>query len=679
MGVVAVMSKSKIQNYRADLDGVRAVAVLAVLIYHAGVTLNAQPLLPGGFLGVDVFFVLSGFFISSIIFREIKESRFSYVRFYIRRAKRILPAITLVILFCLVCMYFIFLPSQNKTAAGSALSAMFFSSNLFFAFGEPYGADPSRLKPLLHTWSLAVEEQFYFVFPTILSLMFFSKNVKALFCAMLALTLMSLGFAHWFSAVNSTYSFFLLPSRFWEMSAGALIAISLVNQRDYTRSLCEIMTVLGLALAIIPMFLFGKETHHPSLLTAIPVLGTCLIIIFSRTSVVARIILANSLMVWIGLLSYSLYVWHWPIIVFFSNQMEILNPLQILIVSFALAALSYYFFEKPLRYSKTKTTLSMIVILYALAGSVAAYVWFHSSSFGRYANLGSNVAEFNDPEFRKLKQVPFGNNYTNSFKGTQENCISRTPETACSFGNEKYILLGDSLVGSLDRTWSQKFNLNKHGFISLTVEQCSFLDPSIWPEGLPLCTVANEDRIAYIEALEEKKIFVLTAHYKRLVNANLAVSNPIEATKSKTFKRNPVGKNEALRLYKKQIQFLLDQGHTVVQIGSFIEPGKNFNLDYAQAVQEDRLFEFAERFGTRAMVEEALQKDLDMAHNDPRVIFISPTLLLCDPNVETDNCLGADLLGPKFVAGNHPSTVFAEEIIHEILLRVKGNPPSYED
>ena len=295
-------------TYRPEVDGLRAIAVGAVLVYHAQFSISGHNPLPGGFLGVDIFFVISGYLISSIILRELAANSFSLLDFYHRRARRILPALFAIILASVVCGWFLLTPNAMETFSGSALSALFFGANFWFWAEDSYWAAPGSLKPLLHTWTLAVEEQFYIFFP--LLLMFLWRRAKGriftifvvLFIASLVLSQVG---AHRFPDAN----FYLLPTRAWELLAGGMLAkLEMIRDRTPPRGWRKVLPSAGLALVIASFFLFSKETPHPSFLTLAPIAGVCLIVWFAKPGDPATAILSSKPFVAVGLISYSLYL-----------------------------------------------------------------------------------------------------------------------------------------------------------------------------------------------------------------------------------------------------------------------------------------------------------------------------------------------------------------------------------
>ncbi len=296
-------------HYRPDVDGLRAVAVLAVLAFHAG----GFPT-PGGFVGVDVFFVISGYLISSLIMKQIAAGTFSITSFYERRIRRILPALTVMLAFTCVLAYLYLLPTELKNFADSLLAANFSASNFYFWQHSDYFVSPLS-NPLLHTWSLAVEEQFYIVFPLLLYVLYrwWPGRVKIVVAVLAALSLAVSGYGAYHDSVTT---FYMLPTRAWELLIGTLLAMKLLPElrTSIGRNLASITGILLIGCAIL---LFTKATPFPGLAALPPCVGAALII-WSGESGMSVVNSALSLrpVVFIGLISYSLYLFHWPIIVF---------------------------------------------------------------------------------------------------------------------------------------------------------------------------------------------------------------------------------------------------------------------------------------------------------------------------------------------------------------------------
>lgn len=259
-------------KYRADIDGLRAIAVLPVVLYHAGV-----PGITGGFLGVDVFFVISGFLITSIVATEISENRFSLLSFYERRARRILPAFTVVVLSTFAVGWFILLPTEFENLGKSALAAALFLSNAHFTLKLDYFAPAAEFAPLLHTWSLGVEEQFYLVYPPMLALLFAWRGLRAALWLVVGLSGLSLVAAVALLPVKPDWVFYLIFFRAWELGVGATLALSFLPTPRH-RLPREVIGVAGLLAILAPVFLYDSGTSFPGLTAVPPVFGAAAII-----------------------------------------------------------------------------------------------------------------------------------------------------------------------------------------------------------------------------------------------------------------------------------------------------------------------------------------------------------------------------------------------------------------
>lgn len=342
-------------KYRPEIDGLRTIAVLAVIIYHAEIFFGDSQFLKGGFFGVDVFFVISGFLITSIIMSEYhRTGKFSITNFYERRARRILPALFVVILVSLPFAWNLLLPSQLMDYAKSILSALAFGSNFYWDVTlQAYEAESALLKPFLHTWTLAVEEQYYIIFPLILLAIY--KWAKSHTIVILTATfLLSLQLAQVWTGMDASSSFYMLPSRFWELLAGSLLAniLYLHPQKDNDALLNRTMPILGLYLIVYSMVFVDFDAHHPGFVTLLPVIGTVLIIWFANENDLVTQMLSSKLFVAIGLISYSLYLWHYPIFAF--GRIVDPNPtwhdrVQWILLTFVLSIVTYFVIEKPFR------------------------------------------------------------------------------------------------------------------------------------------------------------------------------------------------------------------------------------------------------------------------------------------------------------------------------------------
>ena len=366
-------------DYRREIDGLRALAVLPVILFHAGVQMFA-----GGFIGVDVFFVISGYLITSIIVAELKSGTFTLANFYERRARRILPALTVVVLACLPIAWFWLLPSSMKEFSESVIAVFTFLSNILFWRTSGYFDTETELKPLLHTWSLAVEEQYYLFFPIFLMLTWrFGKRWILLILALVALA--SLGAAQWGSLNDPTAAFYLLPTRGWELLVGAFVAFYFADQAEapFGRMAGQLGSLLGFLLIIYAIFAFNNKTPFPGVYALVPTLGAALIILFATPQTIVGRLLGSRVLVGIGLISYSAYLWHQPLFAFARHRTAVHagDPLMLALgaSSVVLAYFSWRFVELPFRSKKAFNrnqifslglAASFAFIVFGLLGSV---------------------------------------------------------------------------------------------------------------------------------------------------------------------------------------------------------------------------------------------------------------------------------------------------------------------
>lgn len=344
----------KKDTYRPEIDGIRAIAVSAVLLYHAEVILAGRDWFTGGFVGVDIFFVISGYLISRIIFAEVSSTgRFNFSRFYERRARRILPALLLVMLATAPFAYQYLLPTDLVQMAQSQLASLAFASNIYFYFtSTDYGAAPGLLMPFLHTWSLSVEEQFYLAFPVIALLVARYTGHRWLWVS--ALLAGSLLACLLLNDVDRQLAFFMPFTRAWELLAGALLALhELRFGRNSRGRVGSVFALAGLLLVFVSIVGFDHATPHPGLLTLAPVVGTVMLLAFTSTSNFVGRALSSSILRYIGAISYSLYLWHYPI---FALQRTAdydytnFDKGAGIALTAALSVLSYHLVEQPFRH-----------------------------------------------------------------------------------------------------------------------------------------------------------------------------------------------------------------------------------------------------------------------------------------------------------------------------------------
>lgn len=332
-------------NYRPEVDGLRAVAVLPVMLFHAGFSWFS-----GGFVGVDVFFVISGYLITGILIKELSEGRYSIINFYERRARRILPALTLIVLLCIPFAWMWMTPTEFKLFTESVGTVAIFLSNFLFLAELGYFASDSEFQPLIHTWSLAIEEQFYVLYPIILWAAYrFGKTRLALWVTGL-LCIVSLVLCQILIADYPAKNFFFSPSRFWEILVGSLVA--LIFMRSGPRA-NNILAIIGLAMICAAIVFYDELTPFPSYYTLLPVLGTALVLAFGAAGTWVARLLSLAPFVWVGLISYSAYLWHQPLFAF-TRLRTLGEPspgvmMILILLSLGLAYCSWRWIETPFR------------------------------------------------------------------------------------------------------------------------------------------------------------------------------------------------------------------------------------------------------------------------------------------------------------------------------------------
>ncbi|STY28952.1 O-antigen acetylase [Legionella wadsworthii] len=395
--------------YRADIDGLRAVAVLWVVAFHA-----FPEIFKGGFIGVDVFFVISGYLITSIIFENLDRGSFSFKEFYIRRIKRIFPALIVVLVSCLIFGWFALLPDEYKQLGKHIVGSTGFVQNIILWGEAGYFDNSAETKPLLHIWSLGVEEQFYFVWP--LLIWFAWKQKFNLFLVTLCLALIS--FILNVRGINDDFvvSFYSPQTRFWELLSGGLLALINRYKRDkYQKFEIKIDTVLsqilyrahlnekgtffinflsifGSFILIYGFCVISKDSSFPGKWAVIPVLGTVLIIYAGSNSWINRVVLSNNLLIWFGLISFPLYLWHWPILSFLriieSQTPSWIIRIAAVILSILLSWITYKLIECPIRFGERGRGKVIILLLIMILIGFFGYQDYIREGFGsRFSNL----------------------------------------------------------------------------------------------------------------------------------------------------------------------------------------------------------------------------------------------------------------------------------------------------
>ena len=408
------MIKSNPFIYRPYIDGLRALAVLPVVFFHAGFSW-----FKGGFVGVDIFFVISGFLITSIILKEKKNKNFSLKKFYLRRIRRIIPALFFVTLISIPFAIYLMSSNDLKIFSQSLFSVIFFISNFFFWKNGGYFGLESELQPLLHTWSLGVEEQFYIFFPIFLILIWRIKKDYLIpiiiFGSLISLLSAQIGGNFKYLNLLLNFPYFKLPfdwnwqasianfylpfGRIWELMIGVLVAFYLQKKEIKERKINNIYSLIGLSLIIFSIIFFSENLQYPSIFTLLPTIGTALVIIFTSQNTYLNKILSNKILVSLGLISFSFYLWHQPILaisrIYIVSNLNLTLSILLIIFSLILSFFSWRFIEKPFRDEKIISNNKLITYFFSfflIIFLIASLLYFKKIGFSQI-NLPNNLIE----------------------------------------------------------------------------------------------------------------------------------------------------------------------------------------------------------------------------------------------------------------------------------------------
>jgi peptidoglycan/LPS O-acetylase OafA/YrhL len=425
----------ELMKYRREIDGLRALAVIPVILFHADFSIFS-----GGFIGVDVFFVISGYLITSIIVNDLHQDKFSVVRFYERRARRILPALFLVMAVTCIFAYEWMLPDELKNFGQSILATTLFSNNILLAITTNYWSLSAEFKPLLHTWSLGVEEQYYVLFPLILMLgwKLFRKHLAAVLGVA---AILSFAAANWGLFNKPEFDYYLLPTRAWEILIGALAAFYIIGKKSASSKylLSELLGGTGFCLIVASVFILGRDNASRGIFyLAAPTLGTALIILFSSENTVVGKILGWGPMVGVGLISYSAYLWHQPLFsltrVYSKERPGIAVYSVLSVLTFILAYVTWRFIETPCRNREKVSRKAIFSFALALSVVFASFGFYLDRNYGIVSRIydtskvtASDLDKriYNErvfqkkmdsfPQDRKLKLLVVGNSFGRDF------------------------------------------------------------------------------------------------------------------------------------------------------------------------------------------------------------------------------------------------------------------------
>ena len=648
-------------KYRPDIDGLRAIAVLAVLFYHAEIEMFS-----GGYVGVDVFFVISGYLITTKIMQEIRADRFSLLTFYEQRIRRIIPALFTVIIFSLLVGAWLFDSSSYKNLGESAVATTLSLANVLFLSQTGYFDTPSTLKPFLHTWSLSIEEQFYLFLPLLLVfLMRFAK--RKIFAILTFLGLISLGFSTYILRDNPNASFFLLQYRAWELLIGSLLALKSFKIKPF---LHQFLSLSGIAMIFFSIIIYSEETLFPGIAAGAPVIGAALIIYsgIDGKPFVSKL-LSTRPFVFIGKISYSLYLWHWPFIVFgkyyLIRDINVVDIIIWLLLTFLISTLSWKFIETPFR---VKSFLERPRI-FVFAGSTIAF----ALAFGFSVYLGDGLpSRFLENKMSMPSRSEWDSEYNNwqaCFAGDGDDFDFSKIAELCSLGAShknppSFILWGDShaeaLASSVDLSASRA---GITGYL-ISGSGCPPLG-DINVSALPYCHEYNIKVIDYIKAHPEIKTIIITGRWAMYADGSRYKAEEGVSSTLLDMRSDADEINTNASLFKVGVQRMIATLSTlkrdIVIVSSVPEVGYQVPSSHFIALRTGRNINeiIAPTMEEYLIRNEKVIPVFETAQNDAaNVELVSPSKLLCNKEI----CKVIEKSTPLYRDDDHLSTFGAHYI-----------------
>lgn len=532
-------------KYRAEIDGLRAIAVLSVVLAHANFSAFG-----GGFIGVDVFFAISGYLITTVILDEYAKGTFSLLGFYERRARRILPALFFVLLCTVPAAWMWLLPNAYEAFSKSLMMTTLSLSNIYFLKKTDYFAPDSTEVPLLHTWSLGVEEQFYVLFPLIF---LFRLKIRTIFKILLAAAITSLVVSEFGARYFPSTNYYLLPTRVWEILAGSLCAFSVFGR---TRRSNGTLALAGVVLVVVAVFLFDPTTRVPSFAALLPVGGTCAFLLFASSETWTGRLLSFSPLVWIGRISFSIYLWHQPVFAFWrirsSEPPSQWTMCFLIVVVLALAAFSWWFIEQPFRYGKAGIRK---------VATVAATCAVVLVGFGAWGDLKEGLPFRLAPDVRNfIKETTWSENCLFQVKDG----IPAVPDRKCVFNanaGTTYAVWGDSIGASMSPALLDALQLRRIGMIQLTHGFCAPIIgvSTARDEGAANCDAFNQRALGYLTQSKVDTV-VLAASWVNFFNS------PYLQIDGSEYSRNDIPVSAIAKSLQETVRALEASGKRVVII-----------------------------------------------------------------------------------------------------------------
>lgn len=658
-------------RYRAEIDGLRAFAVVPVILFHAGFDFFS-----GGFVGVDIFFVISGYLITSIILTEKLAGTFSLLNFYERRARRILPALFLVMAVCIPFAWMWLIPGDMKDFSESLIAVSVFSSNFLFWYESGYFSTQAELKPLLHTWSLAVEEQYYMLFPLLIIACWKLKRMW-LIVILIEIAVLSLALAQWTSLNEPTAAFYILPTRAWELLIGALIAFYLSTKQSAHAS--QSLSLVGLLLIVYSIIAFDEQTPFPGVFAIVPTLGVAFIILFAAENTLVHKVLAHKIPVGIGLISYSAYLWHQPLLAFARHRTigepDTLLISGLVIASIVLAYFSWRFVEKPFR--NKQGFRSGQILLFAIIGS---------GCFALFGIVGYATEGFQQRMNDEFALVLAGQKDINP---RRSECHIRpnklpSPQSACVLGNSEKIvgaIIGDSHADAISRALEKSVELKGVGIKSLTYSGCpSAFEMTRLIRGFEMkCVEQNLATYEYLKSAANIKYVIMLSRWTSFLESVPFDNGEGGVELQDEIQVHPVANGEILLdlnetrrkmiedRYKKTVSAYLETGKQVILVYPIPEAGWNVPRMMGKQLMWDA--KNSHKSGTNyARFIERNQRTitvLDSIGTFPNLQRVRPDKIFCNTFLP-DKCVFQLNGKPLYYDDNHLNNFGAKFVVDEI-------------
>ncbi|RUR06125.1 acyltransferase family protein [Legionella sp. km772] len=651
-------------KYRPDIDGLRAIAVLLVVAFHA-----FPNWLRGGFIGVDVFFVISGFLISSLIFSSLENNNFSFFDFYQRRIKRIFPALLLTLTFCCIFGWFALFPEEYKQLGRHIAGGAGFISNFILWKETGYFDNAADTKPLLHLWSLGIEEQFYIFWPLLLWVAWKRKlNFLTLILVFSAISfLLNLALI----GQHPEASFYSPQSRCWELLAGSLLAWLLLytppmahpfNPATGSKTTQNLCSILGFLLTMIAAFSFSKQTVFPGGWALLPVLGALLIILAGPTAWLNRKVLAHPVLIWFGIISFPLYLWHWPLLAF-ARVMEGDIPSQtirisVVLLSIILAWLTYKLIEKPIRWSNKANTpkLLALALLMATIGSVGFYIKKQEGLSARFNNNKDLIALRTTPVNSTANFIPCDRLLPQfksfKFDGTCSISKNAMPDT---------LFLGDSHTLHYRHAVGSQMEKNS----VLVISQTSCLPFSYNGFLKDECKKKYDAVLAFLESNSSIKTVYVSGYWAYLMTGgfskngtNWRNAKPINSADVKSFLAN--GKHFFSRVLqsKKDLVFLKDIPDLDFNI-NYCYVNRPLTLPWTHQLKKKCVLNFASYAKRTQQYDQVINQ---LLAGFPQIKIYNPRPLFCNEK----RCRIKDGKFPYYMNGDHLNYYGASLVIKDL-------------